>query len=96
MLVGRYNAVEFVVVGGRPFVRRYLVHASVIESGAVIRADLADEPDEERRLPLTRDDALGWVHRHFEDLSRERRRELVDRLTKPTRPTIVRRTGPLA
>lgn len=68
----------------------------MIEGGVIVRAEVAEEPAETLRLPITRERAESWLLEHFEDLSRPKIRELVSRLTRPTGTMLARKTGPLA
>ncbi len=96
MILGRHNALSFTIYGGRPVARRYVVRGCVIEGGVIVRAEVAEEPAETLRLPITRERAESWLLEHFEDLSRPKIRELVSRLTRPTGTMMARKTGPLA
>ena len=64
MIVGRYNALE--ISGG--VARRFGVDGAALDAGAIVRAELAEEPAETLRLPLPRDVARDWLLLHFEDL----------------------------
>jgi hypothetical protein len=82
VLIARHNAL---VISG-PIAYRFAVYGAAIEAGAVVSTELAQEPAEALRLPLTRDVAQGWLLLHFEDLSPERMRAVLDELTRPTGP----------
>jgi hypothetical protein len=87
-IIGRHNALEFGTRAGRRVARRYVVHYLEIRDGRVVDAEIADEPDEEIALPMSRDIATLWAWECFEDLGDERIADLVVQLVRPTGPLV--------
>ena len=82
MILAHHNALE---ISGS-IARRYAVYGAVIDDGAIVSAEVAEEPAETIRLPLPRDVARDLMLFFFEELAPDRMRAVLDELTRPVGP----------